>query len=271
MKHIKFAFLLALLTPLGLFGESDLEWSTRRRSELKAEGHTPFEIHKILKKERQDRKSGKASDRSSDAPSVAGDAALSDDELEAKWRKRLEDKGLSGSDLDKRLKDELTIQKKIRKVSESRQDREHKKLHEEAAEKAIKKFKILKNYPDSYLEELSENWPEWFYKSDSDRKSFLVDARDKLEDKEIKDRKKKGKSVGKKTLKDLKALWSQKNLGRSNKPWLHFSSTWDSLIGLPARDYDKAKKSAKVDLKRNGFDADAIAIFFDAMDSLFSE
>ena len=114
-----------------------------------------------------------------------------------------------------------------------------------------------------------DQWDKWYWKSDAGRKNWLTEERDKIEDKEIKERKARGFKVREQIRTELKQYWTSKGLHQKHKAAAHFSSAWEVLIGVPRRLYEKEKSTTKLSLKRNGFDSKATGIFFDGMDGLF--
>lgn len=272
MKNLSLTLLaFTLLSPL--MAESDAEWMDRRRREImkqlvKEEGMSPKQAFKIARDRLQQEMKERQGQGSDESTAPEGDDL---DEIEADWRERLAQEGLSGDDLNDRLDDEMKIQKKLVKLDADEREAESAELHAKEAKKFVSRVKGLKDYPDSYSTHMIESWEDWFWLSDTGRENWILDERDKREEQEIADRKRRGRKVHEECHKELKAYWAERGLHQKHKAAINFSSSWDTLIDVPSRLYKKEKAGVKETLKRNGFDSKATGIFFKHMDSLFTE
>ncbi|MGE4159284.1 MAG: hypothetical protein AB7F75_09320 [Planctomycetota bacterium] len=273
MKNLMVA--LALLLTWGpLHAESEEEWTTRRRRELLDEGKSLLEVRRIMEEEAEARAKAVT-----ETPTTPPNAQPKEDDpkgselkaLESEWKDKLEKKGFKGSELDKALAAEMTIQKKLLTLPEKERPSESNNLHVEQACKHLKESSILKGYPSSYVELVAKEWKDWLHVPSAEQKKLLESACKDVEEKEIKKRKAKSTAAMNETRRDLKSYWLEKSYHQGAKAEAYFTSAWEMLINTPAREYNDARAEQKEKLKRNGFDPESIKIFFAGIDPLFEE
>ena len=215
---------LVFCSVLTLFAEED--WVESYTKELKESGYTSEEIKGIIEKERKRRANKSSDSERKQAVKELEDAVKESDnsseeekekspkelleEQEKLWREILaEEHGLEKRDLEKVLRLEMDVQRKLVKLKEEDRIEKDDELHQEAAIKRLKSIKVTsttklgKKRASRYNEIMGEFWDEWFYLGQDDFEKEIEGIVDNYKKQEVANRVERAKKTRETVLKEI--------------------------------------------------------------------